>query len=627
MSTGATIDYDALAKQNGALSSAAPGVDYDALAKQNGAVSSNSNPAAQPGAYQTKPGGPILNANTPKAPPPDAMQRMSEVTLGTQHPWEDIKAGWKSWKDDPIGNLEQLGKDTAMVIPNMAAAVVYHPIRTAQQLTGEPQIAEDIKNKNYRGILGDVAGGVTNLATIASGASEADAANAARPAETLAANSRAAIESQTKAASKIPQQAAAALNDFQNAIPPSKSTPYSPADYKAARPYLEVEHGESPITASNGVEGIRDAADSAVGKIEDKVSSYIKANPTSQITTNPLSDVKATLAQNARGQGFIDAGMKELQDFHLDQPKTLQQADDIRWQLNQENKAVLKKNNYDVATARAADPGFAAREAAAESLRNGIYQKLDEAGIPGVQDLRSDEGSLLKIRNAAQGQLLNGNKQVAATAQNGTMRQIAKSLTKAAATGTGAYAGGPAGAIVGSAAGETAGNLFTPSALTKNELAARSFSVGVTKPPVYPEIPARPQVAGLLPSATQQMPGTSGTPFEGRTGAPTSSIVPQITRPALPAANKFTAGASSVEPQEFRSGAPTSAIVPSAPRPGLPTPSDIQVGRVPLSNLASARAPYILVRDAKGGYAKQFLGTDPGGSILIHGGQTYKIYR
>jgi len=39
VSADAQIDYDALAKQHGAIETAAP-VDYDALAKQHGAVSS-----------------------------------------------------------------------------------------------------------------------------------------------------------------------------------------------------------------------------------------------------------------------------------------------------------------------------------------------------------------------------------------------------------------------------------------------------------------------------------------------------------------------------------------------------------------------------------------------------------
>ena len=69
MSDGAQIDYEALAKQAGAVQSQpAPqsgNVDYAALAKSAGAVDSQPAPAATmaPGSYQTRKGGPILNAN------------------------------------------------------------------------------------------------------------------------------------------------------------------------------------------------------------------------------------------------------------------------------------------------------------------------------------------------------------------------------------------------------------------------------------------------------------------------------------------------------------------------------------------------------------------------------------
>jgi hypothetical protein len=57
-----TIDYSALAKQAGAISSQPAGdVDYAALAKQAGAMSSA--PPMPSGSYQARKGGPILNAN------------------------------------------------------------------------------------------------------------------------------------------------------------------------------------------------------------------------------------------------------------------------------------------------------------------------------------------------------------------------------------------------------------------------------------------------------------------------------------------------------------------------------------------------------------------------------------
>jgi|SRR5216684_1946352 len=65
MSDGAQIDYEALAKQAGAIGSKPASMDYAALAKQAGATDSQPPPAATmaPGSYQSRRGGPILNAN------------------------------------------------------------------------------------------------------------------------------------------------------------------------------------------------------------------------------------------------------------------------------------------------------------------------------------------------------------------------------------------------------------------------------------------------------------------------------------------------------------------------------------------------------------------------------------
>jgi hypothetical protein len=281
-----------------------------------------------------------------------------------------------------------------------------------------------------------------------------------------------------RAAAKNSGQTMKAASDLNTAIPATKSAPYTPKDYKAARPYLAAEHVDGPITS---VQDLRDAADSAIGKIEDKMDGFIKASSQNPIQLNVTGDVTKVLATNPRGQGFVSAGLKDLSDFQFDQPKTLAEADAIRRQLNAENKAVLKKNSYDVATARAADPGFAAREAAAESLRNTIYDQLDAQGMKGVDQLRRDEGSIIKIRNAAQNQIYNGDRIVGSTAQTGPVRQVGKALVKAGATAAGSATFGPAGAIVGAGAGDVAGNLLTPQGLTRDALVERSFSSPTTK--------------------------------------------------------------------------------------------------------------------------------------------------
>jgi hypothetical protein len=290
-----------------------------------------------------------------------------------------------------------------------------------------------------------------------------------------------AVEAGLKLAGPIGRKLAPALHGvptdaakaefFRQAIPPSKSAPYSAADYEAARPHLKAEH-----PGSGGVEAVRDAADRAIGKIEDTLEENIARGPQQPLEHSTLADVKQALGKSSRGQAFVDAGVKDLADFDLDQPKTLEELDAIRRQLNAENKATLLKNRYDVATARATDPAFAAREAAADSLRDTIYDTLDQAGLPGMKRLRLDEGSLIRLRNAAQNQIFNGEKVVSSTAKAGPLRQIARGATRMAATGAGAAVAGAPGAMVGSVLGDAAGRLLTPEGLTRNALADKSFA-------------------------------------------------------------------------------------------------------------------------------------------------------
>jgi hypothetical protein len=300
-----------------------------------------------------------------------------------------------------------------------------------------------------------------------------------------------AVRQKVSPSTQLPAQAA---QDLQTAVPPSKSAPYADIDMQKARPYLEAEHANVPV---DSVTGLRDAADSAIGKIEDQISQKIAQLPNARFKTNVLPDVTNALQASPRGQAFVDAGLKDLDDFNFSQPKTLADADAIRRQLNAENKAVLAKNNYDVATARATDPAFAARETAAESLRNGIYKQLGANGMPNAAQLRLDEGSLIKIRNAAQNQIFNGDKVMRSTAQSGPMRTAAKAVTQGAATAAGGAMAGWPGAYVGREVGESLGNAFTPEGLTRNELVERSFS----KPTASPTPRATPSVVPLPAAA------------------------------------------------------------------------------------------------------------------------------
>lgn len=292
-----------------------------------------------------------------------------------------------------------------------------------------------------------------------------------------------------------------ALEDFKSAIPPSKSARYEDNDLRASRPYLEAEHAAKPI---EDVDGVREAADNSIGKIEDHIDGYIQSHPNEVITTSPLGRVWSALKNSVNNQD-MELGLKSLEPYKLgwersdgaggftkDPPLTLEEADKIRLRMNNENKAILKKNNYDVYTARETDPTFAAREAAAEALRDGIYDKLEELGYKGVRQLRLDEGSLIKVRNAAENAKFKNDQQVKGTGKTTAARVGANVGIRVAGAGAGGVLGsffGPAGTAGGMAAGEMAAaplaNRITKTQpLTRGDLVQKSLRDAGTKPAV-----------------------------------------------------------------------------------------------------------------------------------------------
>ena len=294
---------------------------------------------------------------------------------------------------------------------------------------------------------------------------------------------------------------------LKQAVPPTKSAPYTDEQFHRAMPYLDLEHAQEPVTS---VQGLRDAADTAVKGIEDHIATLVQTNPTDTIKTNPLAAVKAKLSKSVRGDALA-AGLKELDDLKLDQPITVADADRIRKQLNAENTAILKKNSYDVATARAADPGFAAREAAAQSLRTGIYDALDARGAQGVQQLRQDEGAVIALRNAAERQIYAGDKTVGGTAQNSLTR-------KGAALAIRATPGIPA------VVADPVARLIAPANLTRDALVEKAFANRVPAP--APKVPLlAPPTAATAPPVAPTAP----------TGLPPAGLPPKLPAGALPA--------------------------------------------------------------------------------------------
>ena len=279
------------------------------------------------------------------------------------------------------------------------------------------------------------------------------------------------------------------LDAFKKAVPPSKTTPYSDTDVMKSLPYLEKEHLAESIDSPLALRG---AADKAIDSIETRVADAIASDPSRLIKTSPIEFARNALKGSVR-RDFLAAGLKELENYDLgwereggkvDEPLTLQKADDIRAQLNQENKAVLLKNNYDIHTARTTDPAFAAREAAAEALRNGVYDELQEMGFKDMRNLRLDEGSLLKIRNATLKQEFNGEKPVAGTEKGGALRKkvagAVRGGSRALGAAAGAHVAGTPGALAGEAIGDVAGGVAGKAVeggkMTRGDLIKQAFS-------------------------------------------------------------------------------------------------------------------------------------------------------
>ncbi len=359
---------------------------------------------------------------------------------------------------------------------------------------------------------GDIEGGMTDLALLKA----AEAAHAKLTGEPTGTPSKIwsekgnqfgehVREAFTKT-EEISKKANEAKEDFQKAAPPSKAAPYDDNDYEIVRRTAEEGHKADKLKGGEGISGIetaRDIVEDGRQSIEDKRSGAVKEHADRPITTNVYQDVAKALEQaDNTTPGFRDEGMKVLEK-HDFKDATVSEADAIRKKLVADNRAIQEKNTWDVSTARQTDPTFAAREAAIDSLRKGIYGALDEAGVPGVYDLARDEAAHIRVRDAIERQLFNAEKTVRGTSGATPLRKITAQVAKAGATtagtGIGAAVGGVPGAIIGGAAGGVAGEgiarAILPPDMTRDALMARSFEnpdLATPSGPTVPESQATP---------------------------------------------------------------------------------------------------------------------------------------
>lgn len=501
------VDYDALAAQaRGEASSASASVDYDALAAQAAGHSTpaetaqNTPPSAGPvsrfvsGVAETLNPLPLITMLTDRSqvdPDEAALLQGAGAPPGLGNVVRSVvqaqRGEWQKAKD--AYNTGHYG-DAAMYALSTAAPVVGPMVTHA---------GETAKAGDYAGAAGQVTGMIAGPKMMPKVAEGLARVPEALPAVEAAMRARRGTTT-TTAAGKM-------LGDLTKALPPTQTAPYAPGDVVRATPYLTAEHASAPITS---VEALRDAAQSAITQIEAQVGQYIDAHPQDLIRTQPLAAARSALARGVRASD-LELGMRELNDLGLDQPLTLAQADAIRLRLNQENAATLAKNNIDQFKARTTDPAFAAREAAAEALRAGIYDQLAARGVD-AKALRMDEGALMKLRNAALRQIYAGERPVAGTGTNTLTSRVIRRTAPVVGGVAGASLGGVLGAGVGTELGMSVSKRLASPNLTRNALIERAFShlKGDTAP-AYPVMPPDAPVRGLLPSPpiVSHVPDTS----------------------------------------------------------------------------------------------------------------------
>ena len=452
------VDYAALAAQARSQSNAKP-VDYDALAEQARVRQGSANtPISAP-----PPTGFMANLLHKINPIPMVEGAVSMLT----HPMDAINAQ-RAFSSDERAKADEAWNSGKYL------SAIGHKVNASVPLLG-PAFAEggeQISRGDYSGAAGSVLG----LAATIQGPKVLKDFSAPKLAKW----------STTRKAASMGKDYSRSTRDTMAALGVNAD------DVHAARPFLEAVHEQGvPIVGKEASGGAADqlviAANIAVKEIENHVSSVIQQFPDA---VAPASD-KAIMARVAKMPGSSKsdyaAARAVIAEYGLDQPKSLKDAEGLRQRLNAENRSILEGTGVKQRTAVQTNPAYVARQEAANSLRDGVYNTLEENGVEGIRDVRRGEGSVLKLRNAADPLTrgLRSESTVARTGETSLLRRTAQRIAPMVGAGTGAAVSG-GNPLVAAAGAEIARDVFGGAAknLSRNALLERAFRQRFTSPPV-----------------------------------------------------------------------------------------------------------------------------------------------
>lgn len=321
-------------------------------------------------------------------------------------------------------------------------------------------------------------------------------------------------KAEMKVSEKQTHEAAGASEDLHKIAP---SAPHGPASYslrdeQVVRGYLEDHH--QSVQNINTKQGLFDSLDYIQKGMENKVKPYVEKYAYEPISSDVVRDVRDGLADSPQAS-FVENGMNSLLEKYpqLEENPTIQEAEKIRADLNSINRGELNsKWGRRLDDALKGDPDFAARYYAAESLRNGIYGTFEEKGVQGIRELRQDESSIIRVRNAVERNGLHkGPVALRGSRESGSLRKAAAWATQKTATMLGAKFGGPWGAAAAESAHPTIGKMIAPGDMTHDQIVERMMKPKVADVPITeisgPGLPstATPREIGLSPKDMQHV--------------------------------------------------------------------------------------------------------------------------
>lgn len=303
-----------------------------------------------------------------------------------------------------------------------------------------------------------------------------------------------------KVSAKQTQEAAGVYEDLQKVAPSAPKGPasYTDKDARIVRGYLEDHHQN--VENIDTKQGLYDALDHTQKQMENQVKPYVEKYAYEPISSDVVRDVRDGLAESPQAS-FVESGMNSLLEKYpqLEEKPNIQEAEKIRADLNAINRGELNtKWGRRLDDALKGDPDFAARYYAAESLRNGIYGTFEEKGVQGIRELRQDESSVIRVRNAVERSgLQKGSVKSRGSGESGAFRKAAAWATQKGMTMLGAKVGGPWGAAAAESAHPAIGRAIAPGDLTHDQIVSRMMKPRVADVPIT-EItgPGQPSLAG-----------------------------------------------------------------------------------------------------------------------------------